>query len=157
MDITVHRKTHRRHCFATKFGMTSTVDLPTADASTPRTPTCTLEKILIPQGIYHGQPGAPDGASRPLGAKENSVFPRTVRGALRPVRRPWTPGFAGRAADLTTVDHLLGDGNRVVSIVGPPGAGKSSLALRVAHDHRDQFPDGQLFAQLRTPSCRRRC
>jgi tetratricopeptide (TPR) repeat protein len=61
-------------------------------------------------------------------------------------------GFAGRANDLAAIDDLLAQGSRVLALVGPPGAGKSALALHVAHDHRDRYSDGQLFAALRGAS-----
>lgn len=56
--------------------------------------------------------------------------------------------FAGKA-DLAAVNRVLADGCRVLAVSGPPGAGKSTLALHVAHERRDQFPDGELFATLR--------
>ncbi|MFI2639884.1 NB-ARC domain-containing protein [Streptomyces sp. NPDC018610] len=37
-------------------------------------------------------------------------------------------------------------------VVGPPGAGKTSLVLRTAHGVREEFPDGQVFVDLHSAS-----
>ncbi|MEV0145240.1 MULTISPECIES: BTAD domain-containing putative transcriptional regulator [unclassified Nonomuraea] len=60
--------------------------------------------------------------------------------------------FVGRASELDRL-AVIASGERpvtaaVCAISGPPGVGKSSLALRWAHLHRDRFPDGQLYADL---------
>ncbi len=77
---------------------------------------------------------------------------RPVGGTPRPrppAELPAPPTvFAGRAGDVAAIDSLLAGGNRVVALVGPPGVGKSSLALRIAHDQRGQYPDGQIFTAL---------
>ncbi|MEO3802191.1 BTAD domain-containing putative transcriptional regulator [Nonomuraea sp. B1E8] len=52
--------------------------------------------------------------------------------------------FVGRKAEL----EGLAAAGAVCVISGPPGVGKSSLALRWAHLHRDRFPGGQLYADL---------
>ncbi|MER5915631.1 NB-ARC domain-containing protein [Streptomyces sp. NPDC001982] len=76
--------------------------------------------------------------------------PGDNRGAAgRPAELPGAPSLTGRAQDLAAVDELLAQGCRVITLVGPPGVGKSSLALRIAHDRREGYPDGQLFAALR--------
>ncbi|MEV5782572.1 NB-ARC domain-containing protein [Streptomyces sp. NPDC052287] len=72
--------------------------------------------------------------------------------AGRPAELPAAPGLTGRARDLAAVDEALEQRYGVVTFVGPPGVGKSSLALRVAHDLRGRYPDGQLFAALRGAS-----
>ncbi|MGQ0773361.1 MAG: ATP-binding protein [Pseudonocardiales bacterium] len=64
-------------------------------------------------------------------------------------------GFTGRVTELAELDHLLavtGEEPTAVAIFavsGPPGVGKTALALRWAHQVRDKFPDGQLYVNLR--------
>ncbi|MEV4894921.1 ATP-binding protein [Nonomuraea sp. NPDC055795] len=63
-------------------------------------------------------------------------------------------GFVGRAGELARLTALVTeDGHPLVAISGPPGIGKSALALKLAHTVKDRFPDGQLFVNLhgRTP------
>jgi tetratricopeptide (TPR) repeat protein/RecA/RadA recombinase len=68
----------------------------------------------------------------------------------RPAELPaQSTGFAGRGEDLATVGRILAGGCRVLVLVGPPGVGKSTLALHVAYQQRAAFGDGQLFAALR--------
>jgi DNA-binding SARP family transcriptional activator/predicted negative regulator of RcsB-dependent stress response len=57
--------------------------------------------------------------------------------------------FVGRAGELDQLDELRRDGEPVVVITGPAGAGKTTLALRWAHASADDFPDGQLFLDMR--------
>ncbi|GGW47213.1 AfsR/SARP family transcriptional regulator [Streptomyces griseoloalbus] len=68
--------------------------------------------------------------------------------------------FVGRDAELSVLDKLLAPQTQprttmpMSVICGPGGVGKTWLALRWAHSRYQQFPDGQLFADLRgfTPS-----
>ncbi|MBN6051023.1 SARP family transcriptional regulator, partial [Nonomuraea sp. RK-328] len=60
--------------------------------------------------------------------------------------------FVGRTAELDRL-AAVATGEpaataAICAISGPPGVGKSSLALRWAHLNRDRFPDGQLYADL---------
>ena len=59
-------------------------------------------------------------------------------------------GFIGREEELSMLwDRLVGGGpTRVIVIEGPPGVGKSALALHAAHRHAERFPEGQLYANL---------
>ncbi|MGI5503272.1 ATP-binding protein [Lentzea sp. CA-135723] len=56
------------------------------------------------------------------------------------------PDFVGREAELAA---LSTSDERVLAITGPPGVGKTALAVRLAHRIRDRFPDGQLHVDLR--------
>lgn len=78
--------------------------------------------------------------------------------ATRPVPAqlpPHVADFTGRDAEMDGVRALLRnalDAGRttpvVVAISGQPGVGKTALALRAAHEVRELFRDGQLYADL---------
>jgi len=63
--------------------------------------------------------------------------------------------FVGRDKELGHLRSLLSHtpevagAAQVIVVMGLPGAGKTTLALRAAHEHRRSFPDGCLFADLR--------
>ena len=64
------------------------------------------------------------------------------------VPAPYTTTI-GRERDLAQVRELLQRGeDRVVTLVGPGGIGKSRLAIEVAHATEDLFPDGTFFVLL---------
>ncbi|GGM97049.1 hypothetical protein GCM10011609_38590 [Lentzea pudingi] len=56
------------------------------------------------------------------------------------------PDFVGREAELASLSTTDAP---VVVITGPPGVGKTALAIKLAHRVRDRFPDGQLHVDLR--------
>ncbi|MEU1406067.1 AAA family ATPase [Streptomyces sp. NPDC005728] len=89
--------------------------------------------LRLPRGE---QPPAPTGSSVPA--------------ELPPAPRHRLVGREELADELT--GSLPGQGGPAV-IVGPPGAGKTSLVLRTAHAARDRFPDGQVFVDLHPTSC----
>ncbi|GLZ30978.1 SARP family transcriptional regulator [Lentzea sp. NBRC 105346] len=59
-------------------------------------------------------------------------------------------GFVGRDEEIAQLDtDLTGHDFAIGLLVGPPGVGKTALALHWAHRMAAEFPDGQLFANLR--------
>lgn len=94
----------------------------------------TLHQKILEGGAFEaGQPVATADMWRPV-----AQLPPEARlvGREQEVRR-----LAQRLRDRTTVP--------VIVVTGPPGVGKSALAVAVAHSLRAEFPDGQLFVQLR--------
>lgn len=61
---------------------------------------------------------------------------------------PVAPVLTGRAAMLAEITGALGTGG-VAVLVGPAGAGKTTVAVAAAHELRLSYPDGQLYAELR--------
>lgn len=60
-------------------------------------------------------------------------------------------GFVGRDAELRGLDDVLTGDRAAVGIAvltGTAGVGKTAAAVHWAHRVRDQFPDGQLYANL---------
>jgi predicted ATPase/class 3 adenylate cyclase len=60
---------------------------------------------------------------------------------------PRSTTFLGREHDLVEVERLLA-GNRLVTLVGPGGTGKTSLATECAREVASDYPDGAWFVAL---------
>jgi len=55
--------------------------------------------------------------------------------------------FVGRVRELAQGTELL-ETSRLLTLTGPPGSGKTRLALRLAADHRLEYPHGSFFVPL---------
>jgi predicted ATPase/class 3 adenylate cyclase len=76
--------------------------------------------------------------------------PRTLEGRVVSLPAQPTP-LVGRDRELEAVRTLLlEEGTRMVTLTGPGGTGKTRLALQVAADTLDEFPDG-VYAVLLAP------
>ncbi len=77
------------------------------------------------------------------------VAPEAPAAPLPPAPRPVAGSLIGRAAELTQVRHnLLNERQRLVTLLGPGGIGKTRLALQIAHDVQANYPDGTAFVAL---------
>ncbi|MFI2629565.1 BTAD domain-containing putative transcriptional regulator [Streptomyces collinus] len=91
------------------------------------------------------------GAGFPFGTgpARRSESSQSGRPALLP---PDTADFIGREDQVRELREALAGGSAAVVAVGPAGAGKTALAIHVAHRLRDEFPGGQIFVRLREDS-----
>lgn len=84
---------------------------------------------------------------------DDSVLAPASEAALPVPRQLPAPAkdFVGRGGTVTEIQRaLLADGpGEVVVVSGPPGVGKTALALHTAYGVAERFPDGQLYAHLR--------
>jgi tetratricopeptide (TPR) repeat protein/transcriptional regulator with XRE-family HTH domain len=87
---------------------------------------------------------APEG--RPVLAGDGRIVPRQLPGSVR--------HFVGRASELTALSCLrdgVGTGSAAIisAVGGMAGVGKTALAMHWAHQVAGEFPDGQLYVNLR--------
>ncbi|MGW6936042.1 ATP-binding protein [Lentzea sp. NPDC054927] len=80
--------------------------------------------------------------SLPVVLPPDVVVPRQLPAAIG--------NFSGRADELAELESLVGSRTVVISALnGTAGVGKTALALHWAHGVADQFPDGQLYVNMR--------
>ncbi|GIJ57174.1 helix-turn-helix domain-containing protein [Virgisporangium aurantiacum] len=119
--------------------------------------------------LEHGRTPRPSSVERLAAALDltggvRDEFVRAGTARYRPRRTPAPPAvpaphqlpadlpdFVGRTGELAEIEAALRDA-RVVVVSGPPGVGKTALAVHVGNRVADAFPDGQLFAVLRDPA-----
>lgn len=63
-----------------------------------------------------------------------------------PGQLPPSVRLAGRADDLAAMDAARS--SRIIVLTGPPGIGKTALAVHWGHARREDFPDGALYEDL---------
>lgn len=102
--------------------------------------------ILAVEAAIAQRSGAPTpGGSAPSPAPAITTVPRQLP--------PDPADFVGRTDLVAEAAWLLGrEPDRAVPVVvvsGPGGMGKTALALRVAHQSAQHYPDGQLYVELR--------
>ncbi len=56
--------------------------------------------------------------------------------------------FVGRERELDQLAHLVVNGQRLLTVVGPPGVGKTRLAIEAAAGLTEEFRDGVCFVSL---------
>jgi tetratricopeptide (TPR) repeat protein len=92
---------------------------------------------------HDGATGHVRAAARP-GRRDDPIVPRHLPAAV--------PAFAGRRDQLARLSEVLSQpgGTAVISAIGgTAGVGKTALAVQWAHQVAPEFPDGQLFVNLR--------
>ncbi|QQC88993.1 AfsR/SARP family transcriptional regulator [Streptomyces alfalfae] len=106
------------------------------------------ELRALHEELLRGPGPPPDRAPEPPGTGRDPRRPGTTRGPRRPGNlRARLTSFVGREADI---DALRGDlaRARLVTLLGPGGAGKTRLSQEAAEVVAENLPDGVWLAEL---------
>lgn len=91
-------------------------------------------------------------AGRRLGHDTEPARPRADHLYIPRLLPAPIPAFTRRVGELKTLSRMLGEPGGttlITAITGTAGAGKTALAVHWAHQAAGEFPDGQLFVNLR--------
>src|SRR5437764_1424845 len=98
-----------------------------------------LKDLSAPERIYQLEVG---------GVPCDFPLLKTIEAGMKNLPAPRT-SFVGRASELDEIDRLLADPDcRLLTLVGPGGAGKTRLALEAAARRIERYPHGVHFVPL---------
>jgi tetratricopeptide (TPR) repeat protein len=118
-------------------------------------PTGRFDTLITLLGASSAEQGALATARDRVEENRRQAVPASRTAWLVPHQLPMdVRGFTGRARQLADLDALLAcPGQRpaalICAVAGTAGVGKTALAVHWAHRVAGQFPDGQLYADLR--------
>ena len=109
----------------------------------------TVQRLVTALGLGEEAAGRFRAASRQGEPASEQAQESTRPGYQWRSLTPQPTPFIGRRMEVETVKELLGRREvRLLTLTGPAGVGKTRLALRVAEEAADGFPDGASFAAL---------
>ena len=111
----------------------------------------TLARLLELAALARGEAPPERAADSPTGENRSLEAILARLPDVRPGPRHNLPlqltNFIGRAEQIAEVKRLL-QGNRLLTLIGPGGTGKTRLALQAAAEMLDEFPDGAWLVEL---------
>lgn len=129
-------------------------------------------QFLLPKGVGPATPTEPVGTAGALPSIAATPMPEGARSSATTTAQELAPvalnqlladlgDFTGRQRDVRALKNGLKPPKKpvrtapaVATVYGPPGVGKSSLAIHVAHMLKDVYADAQLYADMRGPDGR---